>query len=216
MCLIIYACDGEVNYSRNYETTVNVKDTYGQSLKGKSVTFNKRRKTGSGIISSQTNISDENGKVIFNYKLVDDEYTQFEVADDVVFKAIHDVKTSFDGKSQSKIYQEILELRMDSLSSMPIRLQKTTTTPYQLELDASVSTSGGGWSGISNISRDFAGFERPNTVLFDSTIVIRVYSNTLSGIHSRLRNGANPASYSKGFSVKASDYKTKPLEIIFN
>jgi hypothetical protein len=105
---------------------------------------------------------------------------------------------------------------MDSLSSMSVRLQKTTNIPYQLELDASVSTSGGGWDGKSNISRDFADFTRPNTTQFDSTIVISVYSNTPSGIHSRLRSGTNPASQSKGFSVKASDYKTKPLIIIFN
>jgi hypothetical protein len=99
---------------------------------------------------------------------------------------------------------------------MSVHIQKTTNTPYQLELSASVSVSGGGWDGNSNISRDFGGFTRSNTTIFDSTIVIKVYSNTTFGIHSTLRVNPNPASQSKGFAIKASDYKTKPLDILFN
>lgn len=214
-CLLMYACAGDTTYSRNYETTINVKDAYGQAIKGQSVTFNKRDKTTSKISSAQTNTSDVSGKVEFSYTLLDDEYAQFEVADGVLYKAIHDIKHSFNGKSQSKIYNENFELRMDSLSSMSVRFQKTTNTPYQLELSAGVSASGGGWDGISDIKRDFANFIRPNTTLFDSTVVIRVYSNIPCNILSILRDGANPAGQSQSFSVKASDYKTKPLEIIF-
>jgi hypothetical protein len=207
LSLWLHACMFK-GYTQNFETTVQVVDMSGAPLKNRVVklftsSFDSYSYPNTSDFAkvSQAGKTDANGQVVFKYGLmISDSHTDFAsiVADEdstwmMVSYPNHSV-------SDKKTKKQTLKVFMDSLMPIKIRLRKTTTR--NLSLGVWSYSSNNAINGIDgstrnkNISRTFASWQRHNTGVFDSVVVLKSFSKAGINISASLDSFANNSFHS--------------------
>ncbi len=212
LCFCMLSCDlgGDVTYSQANETTVKVTDAYGNTLKNQNVNFTVSDLYGR-MESSTTKTSDSEGLALFSYTLFDDQIAKFEVADDTLFKTINIPTLKVYGKGSKKPVKANLNIVKDTLTSLAVRLKRTSTQPYRVQISTSYIIMDG-----TTIRSTLSSFKKNNVAALDTVIYLKVFSNTRFPINASLINAAETAVESQQLGViVASDYKGKTLDIVF-
>lgn len=212
LCFCILSCGpgGDLTYFQANETTVKVTDAYGNTLKNQIVNFTISDLFG-GIKSTTTQMSDAEGLALFSYTLFDDQIAKFEVADDTIFKTINVPTLKVYGKGSKKPVKENINIVKDTLTSLAVRLKRTSNQPYRVEVGTSYIIMDG-----TTIRSTLSSFKKNNVAALDTVIYLKVFSNTRFPINASLINAAETAVESQQLGViVASDYKGKTLDIVF-
>lgn len=222
LCVCFAACfrDNSAIFTQNFNTTVLVTDMDNKPLAAQKVLLF-ISSAGNGLRAKDSAITDNLGKVRFAYDLTtSDSHTDNAVLkseDNVVWKSVDAQGHNTVSNGEKPVTQE-LRLRKDSLSPIRIRLQKTTTTPWTVDLSAYATNNP---TEKNKQTRSFLAFQRDALQLFDTTFIVPVYANTSISVEAgtfRLSaNGSGGYSIVRGESqlleIKPVDYKSTVLNI---
>jgi hypothetical protein len=187
ICLWTNACQFQ-GYTQNFETTIQVAEVDGKPLKGRVVKFYKTVGAEHFIGSTRQSpinmaTTDANGQVTFSYGLEisdsNSDFATFTSEDDTVWKLISYPNHSVSAKKKKK---QTLKIVMDSLTTIRIHLQKTSTTPLELSLlsmagnNVSNINYGDNYARNADVPRTFFGWNRKAVGVFDSVFAFKIYS----------------------------------------
>lgn len=207
----------------NYTTTITVTDMNGKPLPGQKV----KLAYGYGVISFETlkqhhskdsAITDNKGKVTFNYALTSSESHSdnalFGTEDDSTWIGFETISQSLTSPSSTQKNNLLdLSIRKDSLLPILIRLQKTSNTLGGRAVGIYSDRTSEGF-----VSRIFLNWSRDSIALLDTTFTVKVFSKIpcIATTSNLLKQ--NSITYfipDKTFNFTPSDYKDKPLLIPF-
>jgi hypothetical protein len=133
-------------FSQPFETTVQVLDMGGKPIAGRTVRLTTSTSPSSFIDTKnikQELVTNNDGKAIFNYDLsISDshsEFAQFVCKDDNTWKAIAFEEHSLSNR-QSKIVRKQIQLQMDSLKPLKIRLSSNRNDLIRYKIATFFST----------------------------------------------------------------------------
>jgi hypothetical protein len=187
ICLWSNACHFQ-GYTQNFETTIQVVEVDGKPLKGRVVKFYKLLGISYFVGSTShspegTVTTDVNGNAVFNYGLdisdSNSDYATFTTEEDTVWKL---VSYPYHLVSAKKKKKQTLKIVMDSLTTIRIRLQKTSATPLELSLlsadgnNVSNINYGDYYSHNTDVHRAFFGWNRKSVGVFDSVFTFKIFS----------------------------------------
>jgi Macroglobulin domain MG4 len=171
-------------FSQPLETTVQVVDMDGKPVANRTVRITKPKLNSSIFIDStqvkQELVTNSEGKAIFNYNLSisdsNQDFVQFFAKDDNTWKAITFVELSLSNNKQSKIIKNEIQVKMDSLKSLKIRLSSNRNDLISYSISANLR-SGEFPQDRNTIERNIDFFNRdrvPSSI--DTTFTIKIFS----------------------------------------
>ena len=182
-CFCFAACNNEGISTQNFNTTILVTDMDNKPLAGQKVRLFITRGSITPFIppsavAKDSAFTDNQGKVKLSYDLTISESHQdfgtFTTVDDTLWKSIETQDHTIIPSGKKSVTQE-LTLSKDSLSPIRLRLQKTTATPWQLNL---FTYTGHSSTERSKVTRTFFQWSKDSVRLFDTTFSLPIYSKS--------------------------------------
>lgn len=182
----VYSC-GFKGYTQNFETTITVVDSNDKPIKGQIVKFYKEsysQYVGTRDSPQEVKTTDDNGIAVFSYGLeIWDSGTDFATfisEDDNKWKLLSFPNHSVSGKKKKK---QTFKIVKDSLTTVRVKLAKTTSTLNSLQLfsgsysNASEVNYSDTYARNSDENITHIQWSKKNVGIFDSLFTFKVVSS---------------------------------------
>lgn len=196
------------SYDQSYETTVQLVDMDDKPLKNTNIKVRLFIGNGSHFDTSSTDLretlrTNTEGNATFKYFLnISDssvDGASFLVDHDSIWMPVAGVVHTVGNENKNKTAKQVLKIQMDKLRDIKIRVQKKSTTPYNLEFITNLTGTNdrlydNSYAHVEQFRKNTFSFYQKNVGLFDSIFMCKAYTKGNSTLQLQMTKDSFPLS----------------------